>query len=283
MSNQFVVDSNFDKNITNSYFLSIQITLDGFSFCVLDPISNEYILFFDKSLSLNQSTISFLENELSENEYLQMPYQKVFILYNTKYNTLIPSSLFQEEKKNQYLNFCFNKNKFNEELTYCNKIKMADSYCIFSIPKSITDILNNKFQSVFYYCSTTPFIETALLNTNFNNDKYQIYINIQNSFFDTIAISGNNLKLHNSFKFHDKKEFLYYTLLIFEQLKLSNKSSKVFLIGKIKKTDEIYTLLKKYIKHVEIIKDSKHFKFSAIFKNISLQDHINLINIPLCV
>ncbi len=283
MSNQFVVDSNFDKNITNSYFLSIQLTLDGFSFCVLDPISNEYILFFQKPLSLNQSLINSIEDELTNNEFLQFPYQKVFVLYYTKQNTLIPSSLYEEEKKDLYLEFCFNNKKFNEELAFCNKIKMADSYCVFSIPKSIVELLENKYENIYYYCPTTPFIETALLNTNFNNDKYQIYINMQNSFFDIIVISGNNLKLHNSFKFHDKKEFLYYTLLIFEQLKLNNNSSKVFFTGKINKTDDIYLLLKKYIKHIEIIKDSKHFKFSTIFKNISLQDHINLINIPLCV
>ncbi len=283
MNNQFVVDSNFDKNITNSYFLSIQITLDGFSFCVLDPISNEYILFFDKTLSLNKSIVNSIEEELTTNKYLQYPYQKVFILYYTKYNTIIPSSLFQESQLNKYLDFCFNKNEFDIEQACYNKIKMADSFCIFSVPEPIIDLLNHKFQNTFYYCPTTPFIETALLNTNFNNDKCQIYLNIQNSFFDIIVISGNNLKLHNSFKFHDKKEFLYYTLLIFEQVKLNTNSSKVFLLGKINKTDEIYSLLKKYIKHIEIIKESKHFKFSPIFKNISLQNHINLINIPLCV
>ncbi len=283
MSNQFVVDSNFDKNITNSYFLSIQLTLDGFSFCVLDPISNEYILFSEHALSINDSLIQSIEKELKENEYLQLPYQKVFVLYYTKQNTLIPTSLYQKDQKELYLDFCFNQNKFEEELTFSNKIKMADSYCIFSIPKTIVELLNNKFSNIYYYCSTTPFIETALLNTSFNYDQFQIYINLQNSIFDIIAIAGNDLKLHNSFKFHDKKEFLYYTLLIFEQLKLNTNTSTIFLSGAISKTDEIYSLLKKYIKNIEIVKESKHFKFASVFKTISLQEHINLINIPLCV
>ncbi len=283
MSNQFVVDSNFDKNITNSYFLSIQLTLDGFSFCVLDPISNEYILFFHHSFSINESSIKTLEKELSSNEYLQLNYQKIYVLYYTQRNTLIPTSLYQDNQKGLYLDFCFNQDKFNEELAFSNKIKMADSYCIFSIPKAIVQLFNEKYTNVYYYCSTTPFIETALLNTSFNYDQYQIYINLHNSIFDIIVITGNDLKLHNSFMFQDKREFLYYTLLIFEQLKLNTHTSNVFLSGEFSKTDEIYELLKKYIKNITVLKESKHFKFSSVFKTVSIQDHFNLINIPLCV
>ena len=40
-----IVDETFDANISSSYFLSIQASLDGFSFSILDPIRNKYIQF----------------------------------------------------------------------------------------------------------------------------------------------------------------------------------------------------------------------------------------------
>ena len=283
MTNQFVIDNNFDKNITTSYFLSIQLALDGFSFCVLDPISNEYILFYHKNISINESLFGVTDSEIANNEYLQLPYQKTFVLFQTKHNTLIPSSLFDEKQKEDYLNFCFNPNKYEEEITFSHKIKMADSYCIFSIPEKFSDLLSSKFSNVFYFNQTIPFIESALLNTTFNTDQHLVYINVQNSCFDIIIIAGNNLKLHNTFNFHNKKEFLYYTLLVFEQLKLNTHTSHIYLSGRVSKTDDIYSMLKKYIKHVEIANESKHFKFAAVFKQVSLVNHINLINIPLCV
>ncbi len=283
MSITSLVDNNFDKNITTSYFLSIQLALDGFSFCVLDPISNEYIQFYSRQLSLNENIFDILCQEIKDNPTLGYSYQKVFILYNSKQTTLVPDALFQKDKESTFLNFCFQNKNSEEHLFFNNKIRMADSYCVYSIPKRIITELHMHFSNLYFFTQTAPFIENALLNTTNDALHYHVHINIQDSFFEIIVTTGNDLIMHNNFKFKDKKEFLYFVLFVFEQLKLNTHLTNVFLSGLVSKNDEIYSLLKRYIKHVKVNSETRHFKFSGIFKNVPLQNYLNLFNIPLCV
>ena len=288
MNKLSVIDTSFDINITTSYFLSIQLQLDGFSFCVLDPVSNEYIQFEYRTLKFNENIFDVLASELESNDLLVYPYQKVFVLYNNQNYSLIPQALYQSEKSKHFLDFCYSdKNTENERvLSFSNKIKMADSMCVFNVPEKLTNILSKYYNSVKYFCQATPFIETALLSTSTSSSSnHHVHINIQPSsfYFDIIVISDNNLKMHNTFKYHDQKEFLYFTLFVFEQLKLDTTHTRVFLSGNIEKNSETYSMLKTYIKQVEITNETNHFKFSSVFKNIPLQNHLNLFNIPLCV
>ncbi len=286
MNNISVIDPNFDIKITTSYFLSIQLQLDGFSFCVLDPVSNQYIQFENRPFKTNENIFDVLELELSRNDMLVYPYQKIFVLYNTSVYTLIPQALYNEENEAEYLSFCFSE-RFNSptEVNFANKIKMADAMCTFKVPKKLTSILDKYYKNIRYFCQATPFIEAALLTTPMDMTHNHVHIDVQPSgfYFDIIVISGNNLKMHNTFKYHDKKEFLYFTLFVFEQMKLDTHNTKVFLTGNIEKSNEVYSLLKQYVKQVEIDNSTKHFKFSNIFKHLSIQNHLNLFNIPLCV
>jgi hypothetical protein len=283
MNIQSVIDSNFDINITSSYFLSIRLSPDGFSFCVLDPVSNEYIQFYHRPVSLSEDIDTILEKELESNDLLIYPYQKILVMYHTNKFTLVPNALFNKEEEANYLKFCFNTNSLDQHLTFCNKIKMADATCIFAIPQKTVDILNKYYHHIHYFSQCTPFIETALLNTTNDTKLHHVHINIQPLHFDILVTSGNNLQMHNTFKYHDVKEFLYFVLFAFDQLKLDTLSTKIFLSGSITKSDEIFSLLKKYIKQVELCVETMHFKFSNVFKGIPLQNHINLLNIPLCV
>ncbi|SMO36970.1 Protein of unknown function [Saccharicrinis carchari] len=286
MNTVSVIDTSFDIKITTSYFLSIQLQLDGFSFCVLDPVSNQYIQFNNRPLKPNENILDILEWELSKNNLLVYPYQKIFVLYNTSKYSLIPQALYDKKHHEDYLSFCFSEGvDLQTELVFANKIKMADSICVFKIPLQLSTILDKYFKNIQYFCQATPFIETALLSTPINMAHNHVHIHIQPSgfYFDIIVTSGNNLKMHNTFKYHDKKEFLYFTLFVFEQIKLDTHNTKVFLSGNIEKSNETYALLKKYVKQVEIDNTTKHFKFSGIFKHLSIQNHLNLFNIPLCV
>ncbi|MGQ1788471.1 MULTISPECIES: DUF3822 family protein [unclassified Saccharicrinis] len=286
MNKASVIDTSFDINITTSYFLSIQLHLDGFSFCVLDPVSNEYIQFEHRPLKFNEEIMDVLEKELAQRQLLVYPYQKVFVIYNTQNYSLIPQALYSSIEDPGYLDFCFADGFDGEnEVCFANKIKMADSFCSFKVPKRLTEIVDTYYSHVKYFCQATPFIETALLSTSTDIGHNHVHINLQpsGSYFDIIVTSSNNLKMHNTFKYHDHKEFLYFAMFVFDQMKLDTRHTKVFLTGNIEKSNEIYSMLKKYIKQVEIETTTNHFKFSGVFKNIPLQNHLNLFNTPLCV
>ncbi len=278
-----VIDSNFDVNVTTSYFLSIQLSLDGFSFCVLDPVSNEYIQFWHKKINPTQEPTNVLEQELRENPVLLYPYQKIFFSYNSNYYTLVPDGIFNKEQAREQLNFTISSNNHPEGEVFFSKIKMADAWCIYSIPQELVSLLKKYYSDIHYFCEIVPFIENALLSTTIDSKKNHVHINVNNKYFDIAVTAGNNLILHNAFTYKNNNDFLYFTLFVFDQLKLNTSKTTVYLSGSIDKNDNTYAMLKKYIKRVELSTSTKHFRFSQIFKNIPIQTHLNLFNIPICV
>ena len=42
------IDETLDINLTQSYYLSIQLSLNGLSFCIHDPVRKIYIAFSNK-------------------------------------------------------------------------------------------------------------------------------------------------------------------------------------------------------------------------------------------
>ncbi len=280
-----IIDNSFDVNITTSYFLSIQLSLDGFSFCVLDPISNEYIQFWHKSIGIHEDTEELIRHELEHNDILMYPYQKVFFSYTSQPHTLIPDSLFDKNQIDQYLDFCFSKPNTikQEQLAFFNKIKMADSWCVFQVPHKIVSLLNKYFPEIQYFCPTIPFIENTLLHASTDSNSCQVHICISRTSFEIAVKKGNSLILHNTFEYQNTKDFLYFTLFVIDQLKLDTHNTKIFLSGAIDKRKDLYNTLKKYIKKVTIAEDTKHFKFASSLKHIDIQTHLNLFNIPLCV
>ncbi len=280
-----IIDNSFDVNITTSYFLSIQLSLDGFSFCVLDPISNEYIQFWYKPINIHQNIEEVLQYELEHNDVLIYPYQKVFFSYTSHPHTLIPDSLFNKDEAATYLDFCFSKPNTlkQEQLAFYNKVKMADSWCVFQIPLKITQLLDKYYPEIKYLCQTIPFIENALLHASTDTNSNQVHIYVSKGNFEIAVKKGNSLLLHNTFDYQNTKDFLYFTLFVIDQLKLDSHHTKIFLAGNIDKKMDLYITLKKYIKKVEITESTKHFKFASSFKNIQIHNHLNLFNIPLCV
>jgi len=47
------IDETLDKNLIHTYHLSIQADLNGLSFCILDPVTNKYIVLVHQAFKPN--------------------------------------------------------------------------------------------------------------------------------------------------------------------------------------------------------------------------------------
>ncbi|SKC17289.1 DUF3822 family protein [Alkalitalea saponilacus] len=281
MTNFSVVDDTFDPGVTSSYFLSIQISLDGFSFCTLDPVRNKYIQFqhiqFDKSLPLSQQ----VEESFLRNEKLNLPYKKTLVLMPTNKSTLVPSALFEQSKKEQWLKFCHQIPE--DHLVFYNKIKMADAYNVFAVPNAIHELLIRQFLDPLFFHQYTPVIESNLAINISGREKTLLFINLANNYFDLFAFKNNNLKLCNSYSIKTENDFIYFTLFVFEQLKLQPADTEILISGYHTNGEEMIRHLRRYIRKVKQVSIPHHFQYSHMFREINNQPFYNLLSLPVCV
>ena len=107
------------SNLTNliDSHLSIQFSLDGFSFCIFHIDSKTFTALYDyRFQEINKSPQKLLENISSifdKEELLQKKYDSVNISHINELASLVPKSLFDEKKIKDYLRF--NTKVFNHD------------------------------------------------------------------------------------------------------------------------------------------------------------------------
>lgn len=239
--------------------LSIQIRLSGLSFCVLNRTSNTIELI--KHLHLEKKATPFeLLNELkSAIEYnldLQQTFNSVMCLYQNELSCLVPNDLFDENNMADYLKF--NAKILKTDYISYDTLSTNDSVNVYVPLVNINNYIFETFGSFDYKHSSTVLIETLLQITP-SNTATTLYINVNGATFEIIAIKNKVLHFYNTFEYSSKEDFIYYILFTIEQLKLNPETIKIVLLGDINKNDELFDIIYKYIRFVELLKPNYNY------------------------
>ena len=140
-------DETLDINSTENYELSIQVSPDGFSFCLLDTIRNKFVLLRsfepEENKYFNAEKIKEL---LNKDDFLTRQYKKVNLVMPSPKFTLVPAPLFDPGKKDEY--FTFNHTNEESNMIITNKISDPDAFLVFSVSKSFNDLINSYYSRI---------------------------------------------------------------------------------------------------------------------------------------
>ncbi len=145
----FITES-FDLEKTNEYILSIQISLDGFSFSIVDPQENKIIAFKYTSLKIsNQNLISpHFDEWIQKEDLLQKNYLKIVLIYFTGEFTLIPENLFNSQLVKEATTRLISENSGKE--TIINTVNGLDTAAriVFYLPQNLKIMISRNFSSL---------------------------------------------------------------------------------------------------------------------------------------
>ena len=93
-------DETLDINSTENYELSIQVSFDGLSFCLLDAIRNKYVLIrvFEPEENKYYSSDNIKELFIKD-DFLLKRYKSVRLIMPSPKFTLVPAPLYDPGKK----------------------------------------------------------------------------------------------------------------------------------------------------------------------------------------
>ena len=97
MQNVYYIDSNFIKENSSQYILSIRYSTDGLSFCVHNHNHQLLVFFFQPyQLDSQDAVIAKVKKIMVEDELLNLKYKKVYILPCQKEKILLPAHVFNK-------------------------------------------------------------------------------------------------------------------------------------------------------------------------------------------
>jgi hypothetical protein len=277
----------FDKALnldgTESYFLSIRVSTDGFSFCIYDNKRAKFAAIADWDFQGVANPLAFsnlLSEFLPSQEWLQKKYQKTSLFIENTNATLVPKPLFIKDNSRDYL--ALNHSIAEDDIIKYDLLQLPEAVNVFSIPKIIYNKLVHQFPSATIHHHSSSLIQTILLMSKNQSNETETYVNVRNNSFDIIIAKNNELLFYNSFPFGTKEDFIYYLIFVLEQLNLNPEEISVILLGNVSKISSVYEITYKYIRKIGFGNRNENFDYSYIFDDFPRHYYFNLIHATHC-
>ena len=244
--------NNTGKPVENFKKLSIQVSLNGLSFCVFDTVANTILnsekVVFAKELTpyeiLKRLKLLFSTHNLEEDQF-----SEIVVVHRNNLFSLVPQALFNEDELANYLKFN-TKILANDHLAF-DELESYEINNVYVPFVNINNYIYDLFGEFTFKHNGTVMVE-SLLNNHSASKEAMCYIHTSQRQMDVTVIASKKLLLFNSFNFVTKEDFLYYLLFTLEQLELDTESVSIKLFGDIEKDDDIYDLCYNYVKDVSM-------------------------------
>ena len=257
---------------TKNIELSIQFSLDGFSFCVLDSKTQKDIYFtqyqFEETLNSLEDLLKRIETIFKNDANLQIEYAAVSVIHQSNLSTIVPSKYFDKKSLANYLNFNIKTLK-TDFITFDN-INTIDAKNVYVPYVNINNYLFQNFGEFEYQHHSSILLE-KLLKIESSTEK-KMYVNVSKSSFDIVVLENRKLIFSYSFSYTTKEDFIYYILFTAEQIQLNTEEFKLYFMGEIEIESEIYKIAYTYIKNISFLKSE-----NSIFKDLEISNHSNYI------
>ncbi len=249
-------ESNNNIDYNSNYRLSVQVSLNGLSFLILDDASS--VTHFKKEIDFPEShnpdeVLSKIESTFNQFEELLMPLKDVTVIHQNTLFSLVPKAIFQEDNLEHYLKL--NTRVFPTDFIAYDRPDNLDFVLVYVPLTNVNNYFFDRYGGFTYLHSSTVFIEKMLLKER-NDQSLKLFVKLNKEQMDVLVTSGKNIQLFNSFHYSTPEDFIYYILFIAEQLQLNPETIPLQLSGNVSEKDAYFDMAYTYIRNVTIEKEN---------------------------
>ena len=272
-------DETLDINSTDNYELSIEVSPDGFSFCLLDTIRNKFVLIRSFEPEENKYFNADKVNDIiTRDDFLGRRYRKVNVVMPSPKFTIVPAPLYDPGKKDEY--FTFNHLMNDGNIIISNRLNDPDAFLVFSVSKQVSDLISSFHPGVLPYHQVKPLLNNIAHSRKNVNGNY-IHLHVEREFFNLIIFDHNLMKFCNAFKYRNITDILYFTLNVFRNLGIAQEET-IHLSGLTEKYDDLSSNLSMYIRNIKFSEPAGNFTFSYVFNDTAIHRFLNLFSLANC-
>ena len=264
------------SHLTNSKDnrISIQFSLDGFSFCIKERLSEKTVYFshyeFDTTLDSPEELLISIKEIFNTDTHLQYDFSSVDVIHQNELFAIVPEAYFDKNYLKEYLQFSIKT--FSSDFISVDDILPMEAKNVFIPYININNFLFQSLGEFDYQHHISAFVK-RLMNRTPTNDK-KVFINVSKSSFDMVVIQGQQTLFVNSFSYATKEDFIYYILFTYEQLSLSTEEVHCYLSGTIHKESPLFLIAYTYIRSLHFL-ESDHEIFNQL--EVASHEHYTLL------
>ncbi|MCG5643234.1 DUF3822 family protein [Flavobacteriaceae bacterium LSUCC0859] len=259
-------------NPTRSYEhtrLSIQLSLNGLSFCITDTVSQELIaakrVHFDTPIE-EHAIVENLSKFLQTHKLLEHSYESVIVIQSNPLFNIVPKALFDESHIGNYL-------KFNTQILPSDEmafdlldpVEIAVVYIPFT---AANNLIFDHFGPFEYKHDSTVHI-SEILSIQHQSDEVDGYFHLDQNTLHMTVIENRKLLFHNQFSIKSPEDFLYFILFSLEQLGIDPQKLQAHFYGDISADNPYFKMASSYLNNCLIFRPSHE---QSISENLLEED-----------
>lgn len=258
-------DKDFDVKKSLEYRLTIQFSLDGFSYAIFDSLSNQLIGLegyqFDTSAK-KEDLFHAVEKAFEAKGINSKNLKSITCIIDERTNTLVPKALFEENHAASYLDFTFQTTQGYATLT--DELTSSGCYNVYAIANSMHTKIQAQWPTAHIVHSSSVLVESITKRS----EGCSAFVNVRRHDFDLVVTKEGKLFFFNNFKYETKEDFAYFLLFAFEQNQLSNLEIPVVFSGLISLDSEIIGLCEHYIQNLHFVEDPHQLQVSKALDKV---------------
>ncbi len=235
-------EESFDIEKSYEYILSIQVSLDGFSFSIVRSSDNKLLIFKCNSLTISsesQVARRFKEWVMAES-VLQKTFKKVRIIVFSNNFTLVPKQLYNFNTNEELTRILFeegDKLQWADNLVQCINAKL-----LFAFP----DGLAHSIKETIGECEIIHPLKLIIGHSPKNLDEKVVTLLFDGGNVYFVLFENGNLLMANNFKINHANDAVYFVLTALKQLNIHSSEIKLFYSGKSEHLEEATSILESY-------------------------------------
>lgn len=258
-----MVTPNREKELKNIK-LSIQVSLNGLSFCALAKEEKRIIYFKDLLFprKLNPSQVLQQIEKLYEQEaFLKKEDPEVIILFSNELYSLVPEAFYNEDHASEFLKY--NTKILETDYVANDEIPVAKMVNVYVPYTNINNFFFDRYGEFEYRHCVSVLAREFQIHNKYQAEGTRVYVNCFPGGFDLLVYQKGALQLANSFNCKTKEDFIYYLLFTAEQLDLDPERFELILLGRIRENSDYYDIAYNYIKEIKFLDTSFGYIFAS--------------------
>lgn len=280
-----VKDSSFNIDELHNYTLSLMVGTRDFQLCITSH-NNKLLLLEDYKLERIKTVnerIKALKLIFDNHHLLQAGFWKsIRLAIKTHKFTQVPADHFVKESAKDFLLVHCNINQSVEQVYYYPH-SIADAVTIFAADTKMVNWIQSLYpnKTVTITHQGSALIEGILKYDDHASDR-SLFCYFDRGILHAISTENRNLIYYNQFAIKQAEDYLKYIMLVFKELRLSQKQSKLLVWGNLRINSKHVESLKKYIRNISYGSRPDYLNFAFPFDEIPEHQYFDLLNVYLC-
>ncbi|MFZ4545828.1 MAG: DUF3822 family protein [Bacteroidales bacterium] len=283
------VDPQFAASQGFRYRLSVLLAPDGFSFLVTHANTQKIlsISVYKTGMVSGQSDETIGWPTKSDNyfellrkvEIVEQHFLRTDIAIASHKINVFPYAFSEEGQAEKLMSAAHFKNEGEEILS--EEITNGGAVAAILVPKYIKQNCETIFPGANLHCAATVMAK-GLLHKHPTTNLRQVFVNLQNRYFELVVVQGPNLLYLNAFKYTEPSDVLYFVVFALELLGLTPTDETITLLGDFSESTPILTQLKLYCASLVFVEKPDELEYGDVLSGIPFHKYFTLLNIPIC-